>query len=166
MLAKKFITISMAALPTLIGCLSENSNAPTSPSELEIAPAAQLEPTPGVQQTNKKSPLAQLMRAITAHADSVRAALERDDGLPPYPSEVNDLFTAASTDSTLDRSTYTILAKDYVEKLKALYAVTASDRAQAYNGVVQSCATCHGSLCPGPLVVIRKMYAPLPTKAL
>jgi hypothetical protein len=30
-----------------------------------------------------------------------------------------------------------------------------------YNGLVQSCANCHTTHCPGPMMRIKKMYVPL-----
>ncbi|MFZ1688379.1 MAG: hypothetical protein WAU70_13200 [Flavobacteriales bacterium] len=165
MLAKSLFAISIATLPLMIACSSDSTPDDPPPTALETGKPAALETTPSIPRTSKKSPLAQLMRVMTAHADSVRAALKRGEDLPPYPTQVNELFTAASTDSTLDRTTYTIFAKDYIGKLKALYDAPAADQAQVYNGLVTSCATCHGTLCPGPLVLIRKMYAPLPEKA-
>lgn len=165
MLSRNLLAIAIAALPLLLGCISDSTSALPDIPEKEVTEKTPLDPAPSIPRTSKKSPLAQLMRVMTAHADSARAALKRSDEPPPYPSAVGELLTAASTDSTLDRATYNILAKDYLEKLRTFQAAPASSRTQAYNGIVQSCATCHGSLCPGPLMLIRKMYAPVPEKA-
>ncbi|MEO8069459.1 MAG: hypothetical protein ABI599_17305 [Flavobacteriales bacterium] len=165
MLSRNLLAIPVVALPLLLGCLSDGTPELSDTPQKEITEKAPLDPAPSIPKTSKKSPLAQLMREMTAHADSARAALKRNDEPPPYPSAVSELLTAAATDSTLDRTSFNILAKDYLEKLKTFQAAPASSRAQAYNGIVQSCATCHGSLCPGPLMLIRKMYAPVPEKA-
>ena len=34
-----------------------------------------------------------------------------------------------------------------------------TDRTKTFNAMVNSCAACHGSACPGPLVKINKMYS-------
>lgn len=162
MFTKRICIAAAVALPFLLGCMTNDQS--LSVNE-DSGPPPALDVAPPVQQTVKKSQLAKLMRTLTAHADSARAAIKRNAELPPYPTAVDELLTATATDSTLDRHVYSILAKDYLGTLKRLYAANAADRTQAYNGMVQSCATCHGSLCPGPLVVIRKMYAPLPAKA-
>ncbi|MBP6573860.1 MAG: hypothetical protein KA230_05390 [Flavobacteriales bacterium] len=163
MLTKRICVSATVVLTFLFGCITGD---PSVPTEQNSMPSAELEAAPSIPPTAKKSQLSQLMRTLTAHADSARAAIKRNGDLPPYPTAVDELLTATSTDSTLDRHVYSILANDYLGTLKKLYAAPAADRTQAYNGMVQSCATCHGSLCPGPLVVIRKMYAPQPAKPL
>lgn len=165
MVAKRLFAIVIATLPLLIGCSSDGTPAVEPHAEQEVTTTTTLEPAPAIPQTSKKSPLAQLMRTITAHADSVRAALKRNAELPPYPTAVNDMLTATPTDSLLDRNTLAIFSGDYKGKLNALYKAPVEERTKAYNGLVQSCATCHSTMCPGPLVLIRKMYAPPAAKA-
>lgn len=162
--ARKLLTSVILFLALLIGCLSDRTPIEHTPAEQDTTALAPLEPAPAIPRTAKKSPLAQLMRAITAHADSVRAALKRNAELPPYPTVVSDMLTATPTDSLLDHRTLAIFSKDYEGKLNALYNAPIEHRTQAYNGMVQSCATCHSTMCPGPLVLIRKMYAPPATK--
>lgn len=146
---KWLLVLAIGTVPVLLACME--GQAPTSG------------PAPSVPQLPEKSPLAKLMRHITAHADSVRAGLKRGEGLPPYP-QIEELLTAASTDSLMDRQTYNLFAADYRKKLDGLYAAAPVDRSQAYNTLVQSCATCHSTMCPGPLVLIKKMYAPVPER--
>ncbi len=162
MLAKRICVSATLVLTVLFGCITGD---PSLPKEQDSKPNDELKVAPSIPPTAKKSQLSQLMRTLTAHADSARAAIKRNGDLPPYPTDVDELLTASSTDSTLDRHVYSILANDYLGTLKGLYAAKAAERTQAYNGMVQSCATCHGSLCPGPLMLIRKMYAPQPAKA-
>ncbi len=108
------------------------------------------------------SELALLMRAMAAHADSVKASLARDGKLPPKPKHFDSLFTATPTDGMhIDPITYPTFGKDYLNKLDALYKAPRKERPQAYNALVQGCANCHGTHCPGPLMRIKKMYVPL-----
>ena len=113
-----------------------------------------------VQEVAPPSELALLMRTMAAHADSVKAAINRGDKkLPPYPKEIAKLMTATPTDGMhIDPITFPTFAKDYQNKLGRLYKVKGSERQQAYNALVQSCANCHGTHCPGPLMRIKKMY--------
>ena len=107
------------------------------------------------------SELALLMRSMAAHADSVKAALKRDDKLPPRV-DVSTLLTATPTTGMhIDPITYPTFSADYVKNLDALYKAPKKQRPQAYNALVQSCANCHGTHCPGPLMRIRKMYVEL-----
>jgi hypothetical protein len=108
------------------------------------------------------SELALLMRAMAAHVDSVKATLQRGDGIPPYPEDFAKLFTATPTEGMhIDPITYPTFGKDYLAKLDMLYAGTEEERPRLYNALVQSCANCHGTHCPGPLMRIKKMYVPL-----
>ena len=114
------------------------------------------------QELTPPSELALLMRAMAAHADSVKAAIARDAKLPPYPSEIKTLFTATPTkDMHIDPITFPTFGKDYEMKVDLLYKAAKKDRSRAYNALVQSCANCHGTHCPGPLMRIKKMYVPL-----
>ena len=108
------------------------------------------------------SELALLMRAMAAHVDSVKATMRRGAELPPLPPGVDKLFSATPTEGMhIDPITYPTFGKDYLAKLDMLYAGTADDRPRLYNALVQSCANCHGTHCPGPLMRIRKMYVEL-----
>jgi cytochrome c553 len=117
-------------------------------------------PATDAQELTPPSELALLMRRMAAHADSVKAGLARGDkSLPPYPKEIAKLLTATPTkDMHIDPITFPTFGKDYQAKVAALYKAKPQQRAQAYNAVVQACANCHGSHCPGPLMRIRKMY--------
>jgi hypothetical protein len=78
------------------------------------------------------------------------------------PKEISTLFTATPTaDMHIDPITYPTFGKDYQQKVAALYSGAKKDRAQLYNALVQSCANCHGTHCPGPLMRIKKMYVPV-----
>ncbi len=108
------------------------------------------------------SELALLMRAMADHVDSVKASLKRNGELPPRPTDFEALFTATPTEGMhIDPITYPTFGKDYLAKLDLLYEGTKEERPALYNALVQSCANCHGTHCPGPLLRIRKMYVAL-----
>ncbi|MBP7449655.1 MAG: hypothetical protein KA817_06445, partial [Flavobacteriales bacterium] len=106
------------------------------------------------------SELALLMRVMAVHADSVKVALNKGaKKLPPYPKAIAALLTATPTDGMhIDPITFPTFSKDYQAKVDALYNAARNDRRTAYNALVQSCANCHGTHCPGPLMRIKKMY--------
>lgn len=107
----------------------------------------------------EQSPLASLMRVMEAHADAVRDSLRTDGSLPSFPEGIKTITTATPTeDMHLDSMSFPIFAKDYQNKVAELYAVEQGDRHAAYNNLVRSCASCHKSHCPGPLMKIEKMY--------
>ena len=112
-----------------------------------------------VQEVSPPSELALMMRAMAIHADSVKAAVRREAELPPFPKTFKNLVKATPTQGMhIDPITFPTFAKDYQTKLDRLYKVKKAERTQAYNALVQSCANCHGTHCPGPLMRIKKMY--------
>ena len=148
---KRAIFLIPALVLTILGCMAGKAERST-----RTAPA----PVPGVQDLKPASELALLMRAMAIHADSVKASVSRGDKkLPPYPKHISTLLTATPTEGMhIDPITYPTFAKDYQDKVDALYKAARNDRQQVYNALVQSCANCHGSHCPGPLMRIKKMY--------
>lgn len=137
----------------IIACSAQRAN--------EAALEAPLELTNGnPQEVTPPSELALLMRRMAAHADSVKAGLARGDKeLPPFPTEIATLFTATPTkDMHIDPITFPTFGKDYQDKVAALYNAARRDRPAAYNALVQSCANCHTTHCPGPMMRIKKMY--------
>lgn len=127
-----------------------------------FARKADISPATSDQDLKPPSELALLMRLMAAHADSVKAAIGRGDELPPYPEEIKTLFTATPTEGMhIDPITYPTFGKDYQKKVEMLYSGAEEDRAKLYNGLVQSCANCHTTHCPGPMMRIKKMYVAL-----
>ncbi|MCB0770591.1 MAG: hypothetical protein KDC00_09315 [Flavobacteriales bacterium] len=115
---------------------------------------------PPTQELTPPSELALLMRSMAAHADSVKARVTSGAALPPRPKEFKRLLKAEPTKGMhIDPITFPTFGKDYLSKLDKLYQVPKAERTQAYNALVQSCANCHGTHCPGPLMRIKNMYA-------
>ncbi len=139
-------------ITALVGCFAKQAEKPT-PAEVG---------TP-VQELTPPSELALMMRAMAAHADSAKAHIARNEDLPPFPEQFAGLMTATPTVGMhIDPITFPTFAKDYRTKLDNLYKVKKGERTTAYNALVQSCANCHGSHCPGPLMRIKKMYVSAP----
>ena len=132
---------------------------------LEPDPIEVTQPAHIHQELKPPSELALLMRALAAHADSVKATLGKGDPLPPYPNVAANLSTAEPTEGMhIDPITFPTFANDYLNKLDLLYKAKKKDRASAYNSLVLGCANCHTTHCPGPMMRIKKMYAPISDK--
>jgi len=110
---------------------------------------------------HKVSPLAQLMRDMTAFADSTKQRLLRGEDLLPYPADFKDMITAESTPGMVDHRTFDPFAFSYLNQLDSLYKALPAQREQAFDELVQYCAACHGQVCPGPLVRIKKLRMPV-----
>ena len=108
--------------------------------------------------TRQASPLAQLMLEMTAFADTTRDRLRNGQELPPFPDHFKEMLTVESTPGMVDHRVYDPFALAYLYAIDSLYKVPAGARMGVYNAVVQGCANCHGQVCPGPLVRIKKLY--------
>jgi mono/diheme cytochrome c family protein len=64
----------------------------------------------------------------------------------------------------VDHRTFDPFAFAYLKQLDSLYKVPVAQREQAYDELIQYCAACHGQVCPGPLVRIKKLRMPQPVK--
>lgn len=109
---------------------------------------------------HKVSALAQLMRDMTAFADSTKEHLLRGEELLPYPAGFKDMVTAEPTPGMVDHRTFDPFAFSYLHQLDSLYKVVPAQRQQAFDELIQYCAACHGQVCPGPLVRIKKLRMP------
>ena len=141
------LSIGMALL---IGC----GTAPTEVKEVPKGPATYL---PGNDE-HRVSPLAQLMRDMTAFADSTKARLATGRDLPPYPAGFKDMLTAEPTPGMVDHRTYDPFAFAYLHQLDSLYHAPVAARHDVFDGLISACAACHGEVCPGPLDRIRKLH--------
>lgn len=103
------------------------------------------------------SPLAQLMREMTAFGDSTRDRLAQGRDLPPYPAHFKDMLTLGSTPGMVDHRVYDPFAFAYLYQLDSLYKVPVAQRPAVFDGLVSACANCHGEVCPGPLRRINKL---------
>lgn len=135
---------------------SRKSEAPTA------APAA---PAAGAVRIVKgeppaKSELAQLMREMTAFADTAGKYINAGRELPPFPDQFKKLTTAEATPGMVDRRIFDPYAQGWLHQLDLLYTAPTAERAHVFNDLVMACAGCHGQMCPGPLVRIKKLSIP------
>ena len=103
------------------------------------------------------SELARLMRDMTAFADTTGKRLRGGGELPPFPEQFKKLKTAEPTPSMVDRRIFDPYAEAWLHQLDLLYTASKSDRTEVFNDMIMACSGCHGQMCPGPLVRIKKL---------
>jgi hypothetical protein len=130
------------------------------PKESQVENSKDTNPLPPASTAHVVSPLAQLMRDMTAFADSTKQHLLRGEDLLPYPESFKTMTTAEPTPGMVDHRTFDPFAFSYLHQLDSLYKVVPAQRQQAYDELVQYCVACHGQVCPGPLVRIKKLRMP------
>ena len=149
---RHYTALAVAAI-LLHACSSRMAQADTAPAHVEQARVVKGQPPPTSQ-------LALLMRDMTAFADSTGKRLAAGKELPEYPKRFKAIMTAESTPGMVDHRTFDPYAQAWLNQLDALYTSPSSDRAEVFNALVQTCAACHGQMCPGPLVRIKKLTIP------
>ena len=146
----------IALLCIMLGLACASEPTAVAPAEERNAP----NPSVAELEDHKVSPLAQLMREMTAFADSTKQHLLRGEDLLPYPTNFKDMILLESTPGMVDHRTFDPFAFSYMHQLDSLYKVIPAQREQAFDELVQYCAACHGQVCPGPLVRIKKLRMP------
>lgn len=148
--------ISLVA--TLILVFACTSRKPEAVTEAEPAPVETVHIVKGDPPAT--SELALLMREMTVFTDSTGKRLASGKDLLPYPEQFKTLKTAESTPGMVEHRTFDPFAHAWLNKLDALYTASASEKTGVFNAMVQTCAACHGQMCPGPLVRIKKLTIP------
>jgi len=106
------------------------------------------------------SELALLMREMTSFTDSTGKRLMAGEELLDFPAHFSTLKTAEATPGMVEEATFGPYADAWLHHLKALYEAPAAERPGVFNALVQTCAACHTTMCPGPLVRINKLVIP------
>ena len=137
---------------------------PATTAPAEEPPAVQPPPAEHVTIVKGDAPatseLALLMRAMTAFADSTRLRVAQGRELLPFPEKFKTLKTAEATPGMKDPKVFDAYDLAWLHHLDALYKAPEPERAGVFNTLVQTCAGCHGTMCPGPLVKIKKLGLP------
>lgn len=108
----------------------------------------------------KTSELAMMMREMVIFTDSTGKRLLADQDLLPFPESFLGLRTAEPTPNMVDEKNFDPYAQAWLFHLNKLYTVPTAERIGVFNTLVQTCAACHTTMCPGPLVRINKMKLP------
>lgn len=106
---------------------------------------------------NGDSELAVTMREMMAFSKQLKTEIENNEALTPYPESIRKILTAKETEGMIkDRSVYTGFASHYLSSLDSVY--TGGQVTEHFNGMVNSCVSCHSNYCQGPIPAIKKLY--------
>lgn len=109
---------------------------------------------------NGDSELALLMRDMEKDALRMKEQLMKGEK-PEVIKKFETLQTAEATEpEKAESQEFKIFAESYLQTLNALADIDPENAPQMYHGLVESCMTCHRSMCPGPIVRIEKLYLP------
>lgn len=112
----------------------------------------------GIINPNGDSELALLMRAMFEDGMLTKQQILNRQ-LPEIKYDYTRIHTAEATQpekvATID---FKLFAKAYEASASALLTSGTDNRAEAYQAMVAACMQCHQTMCPGPIVKIKKMY--------
>ena len=106
---------------------------------------------------NGDSELSLLMRAMFEDAERMKEQIAK--GIPVKVSENHkDILKAHATEpEKVSTDEYHTFADVYLKSLESLQSADINDRESEYKNMVGSCIACHRSVCPGPIVRIKKL---------
>ena len=106
---------------------------------------------------NGDSELALLMRSMYDDGMAMKLAIKNGDA-PKSHIDISELYTSEPTvTGKSDTPEYKAFALAYEAAFKDLGEANEDQKTQAYRTLVNSCITCHKTVCPGPIVRIEKM---------
>lgn len=110
-------------------------------------------------QERVQSELVLLMLQMEAHIKSLKERQGRGDSvLPADFIDYAGMLTLATTRGMNRDAAFDKNAIDWMNQLKALTEAAGSDQEEIYNGLINSCVTCHKNYCPGPIKRIEKLH--------
>ncbi|TVR83277.1 MAG: hypothetical protein EA409_03190 [Saprospirales bacterium] len=112
----------------------------------------------GTMFPNDDSELALLMRFMYDDMERVKKEIE-NGGKASIEFDPEEMFTAEPTDSAqVSTEHYKAFGKSFIAAYNAFQNANTKDLARQYSVLVQSCMTCHQSVCPGPMRRIENLY--------
>ncbi len=126
-------------------------------SEKEKACAPVDTPTTQALNPNGDSELALLMRAMFDEAVQIKRQVANEEPIS-LKIDYEKILTAHATEPEKAASVqYQAFAKSYLQSIKDLQSASPAQGEAFYLNMVENCMTCHKALCPGPMVVIKKL---------
>ncbi|MCF6342433.1 MAG: hypothetical protein L3J31_06475 [Bacteroidales bacterium] len=107
---------------------------------------------------NGDSGLALMMREM--FEEGMRMKGEIQEGKKPEVfKKFEEIHKVSATEPEKQASDdFKVFAKAYHQSLESLKSATAEDAKPLFKNMVDACMTCHRSMCPGPMVKIKKLY--------
>lgn len=106
---------------------------------------------------NGDSELALLMRAMFEEAQAVKTQIDNGEPISIELKHENILTADATEPEKAASQEYQAFAQSYLESIKNLQTANPEDLVGMYDNMVVNCMACHKTLCPGPIVKIKKL---------
>ena len=107
---------------------------------------------------NGDSGLALMMREMFDEGMRMKGQIQKGEQ-PEVFKQFEEIHSVSATEPEKQASPeFKAFARAYHQSLESLKSATAEDAKPLYNNMVDACMTCHRSMCPGPMVKIKKLY--------
>lgn len=107
---------------------------------------------------NGDSELALLMRDMFDDGMRMKQLIKAGK-VPEVIENFRKIHSAQATEpEKVASEKFKLFADAYLNSLENLKDASTGEVKELYNGVVESCMSCHRALCPGPVVRIKKLY--------
>ena len=138
---RKYGVAALSAGLLLIACGGDSSQKPN-----------------GIINPNGDSELALLMRDMFEDGMLTKQQI-LDRRTPEIKCDYTRIHTAAATQpEKVATAEYKLYANAYEVSVETLLASDPAKRADTYQTMIAACMQCHQTMCPGPMVKIKKMY--------
>ncbi len=107
---------------------------------------------------NGDSELALVMRQLTEEADAIKSEIEAGQPIEFTVDHEAILRAHATEPEKANSPTYKAFAKLYLQSIEDLHSAKPAQIPELYDKMIDGCINCHKSLCPGPVVRIKKLY--------
>lgn len=109
---------------------------------------------------NGDSELALLMRQMFEESLNMRRAVLKGEK-PKVSLDLAKIHTVQATEPEKQASeSYKAWGTAFLNAVKMYNEAPKSEAKEAYTLMIDQCMNCHGQLCPGPTVKIKKLYLP------
>ncbi|MBT8232808.1 MAG: hypothetical protein KJN84_09275 [Bacteroidia bacterium] len=107
---------------------------------------------------NGDSELALLMREMFDNSMAVKTEFLKNHEIKEL-KKFDDMKSAEATEPEKAKSDlYAAMADSYLASVETVNKALSENYIDTYNGMVENCMACHKTMCPGPMVKIKKLY--------
>lgn len=139
-----------------VACQDGNTEASSTTEQLETSVETEEVTEEKDLMVNEPSELAMLMRSMYEKNLALKKEIKKGNIPESFPEDFLTIHTAKANENL--NETFDALAKEYISNMEAItQAKTTEEGVEAYNAMVNTCASCHTIYCQGPLAKIRRM---------
>lgn len=104
------------------------------------------------------SELALLMKDMYKVNTAWKEEIEKGNVPTQYPESHKGILTAKSSNERAGSDFYNAMAKAYLNNVESVIQSDSSNVKAKFNGMINTCVSCHEQICQGPISRIKNLY--------